>query len=549
MDQPVEPAAPEVLLLRLEHVLILEKGRARALEKEPRCVRIVEAEIPREAEVIVAGGLGLGRHQMGRPERDALAAISLRRPGAGRGAADVDIDGAGRLPGRELPAVDIALEAPGGGKQRRRLEVDHPASDLDAAIEALGPGRRRRLPRIARNGAAMQVADMGKVEQIVDQQLRIGLDAKIARRRRPARIGEPGKLDDLGLVRARGVAHPDPDDIPSLRDRVGPHPRAGRDGRLAGNCDAPPLGVEGEAVIAAAKVVALDLATRQGRCAVAAAILERRRPSARAAEQHNRLAEQGAPDWRARQIPRPDRGIPAVSREHHLMSSATYPPRPRPCPKGNAFEMRSSRKTERLSELPGAYKLTGRGFYLDIGRRADAPVFFRPSSGPCSCNEGNAMKLVRRQLMVLAGAAVCAPAVSSLASAQTYPSRPVRVIVPYAAGGPNDVVTRIITQKLSESWGSQFYVDNIPAGASTIGTGMAARAPADGYTIVVITNSFIINPSMFAKVSYDPIKDFAPVTLLAASPLVLVVHPSMPANSVKELVALLKANPGKYSYE
>jgi len=158
------------------------------------------------------------------------------------------------------------------------------------------------------------------------------------------------------------------------------------------------------------------------------------------------------------------------------------------------------------------------------------------------------MKLVRRQLMVLAGAAVCAPAVSSLASAQTYPSRPVRVIVPYAAGGPNDVVTRIITQKLSESWGSQFYVDNIPAGASTIGTGMAARAPADGYTIVVITNSFIINPSMFAKVSYDPIKDFAPVTLLAASPLVLVVHPSMPANSVKELVALLKANPGKYSY-
>jgi tripartite-type tricarboxylate transporter receptor subunit TctC len=134
------------------------------------------------------------------------------------------------------------------------------------------------------------------------------------------------------------------------------------------------------------------------------------------------------------------------------------------------------------------------------------------------------------------------------AAALDYPIRPVRVIAPVAAGGPVDIVARIITQKLSESWNSQFYVENIPAGATTLGTAMAAKAAPDGYTILAMTNSFTINPGLYAKLSYDSIRDFAPVTLLTTSPIVLVVHPSLPATSVKELVALVRANPGKYSY-
>jgi tripartite-type tricarboxylate transporter receptor subunit TctC len=134
------------------------------------------------------------------------------------------------------------------------------------------------------------------------------------------------------------------------------------------------------------------------------------------------------------------------------------------------------------------------------------------------------------------------------AAALDYPIRPVRVIAPVAAGGPVDIVARIVTQKLSETWNNQFYVENIPAGATTLGTAMAAKAAPDGYTIVAITNSFIISPGLYAKLSYDSIRDFAPVTLLTTSPIVLVVHPSIPATNVRDLVALVRANPGKYSY-
>jgi tripartite-type tricarboxylate transporter receptor subunit TctC len=160
----------------------------------------------------------------------------------------------------------------------------------------------------------------------------------------------------------------------------------------------------------------------------------------------------------------------------------------------------------------------------------------------------NIMTLVRRQLLRLVGAAVSAAAIYGTARAQAYPTRPVRVIVPVAAGGPNDLIARIIAQKLSERWSNSFYVENIPAGATTLGTATTAKAPPDGYTIEVATNSFFINSSLYAKLPYDPIRDFTPVTLLAASPIVLVVHPSIAARNVKELVALVKANPGKYSY-
>lgn len=134
------------------------------------------------------------------------------------------------------------------------------------------------------------------------------------------------------------------------------------------------------------------------------------------------------------------------------------------------------------------------------------------------------------------------------ASAQTYPSKPIKLIVPFGPGGPTDVIGRIVAQKLSEAWGQQIYVENLPGAGGNTGIANAARAPADGYTILVVSTGFIINPSLYAKVPYDPMKDFTPITLVAASPNVLTVHPSVPANTVQELIALIKANPGKYSY-
>ena len=133
-------------------------------------------------------------------------------------------------------------------------------------------------------------------------------------------------------------------------------------------------------------------------------------------------------------------------------------------------------------------------------------------------------------------------------AADTYPDRKVRVIVPFAAGGPTDVIARIVAQKLSETWGQQIYAENVPGGGGNTGIAMAARAPADGYTILVVSTGFLVNPSMYAKVPYDPIKDFAPVTLVASSPNVLSVYPEVPAKSVRELIDLIKANPGKYSF-
>ena len=130
----------------------------------------------------------------------------------------------------------------------------------------------------------------------------------------------------------------------------------------------------------------------------------------------------------------------------------------------------------------------------------------------------------------------------------SYPNRPVRIIVPFAAGGPPDVISRIVAQKLSERWGQQVYVENHPGAGGNTGTATAARAAPDGYTLYMMSTGFMVNPSLYAKVPYDPIKDFVPVTLAAASPNVLFVHPSVPARSVKELIALIKGNPGKYSY-
>lgn len=137
---------------------------------------------------------------------------------------------------------------------------------------------------------------------------------------------------------------------------------------------------------------------------------------------------------------------------------------------------------------------------------------------------------------------------ATAAQAQSYPTKNVRVLVPFAAAGPTDVIARLVGQKLAELHGHAYTIENVPGAGGNTGTAQAAKAPADGYTLLVISTGFMVNPSLYAKVPYDPVKDFAPVTLIAASPNVLVVNPEVPAKSVKELVALIKANPGKYSY-
>jgi tripartite-type tricarboxylate transporter receptor subunit TctC len=121
------------------------------------------------------------------------------------------------------------------------------------------------------------------------------------------------------------------------------------------------------------------------------------------------------------------------------------------------------------------------------------------------------------------------------------------VIVPWAPGGPADIIARIIAQKLSEEFGKQFYVENHAGAGGNRGTAMAASSPGDGYTILVASSSYVVNPSLYAKNPYDPYKDFEPVTLAAASPNILVVHPDVPVKTVKELIDLVKTNPGKYT--
>ena len=132
--------------------------------------------------------------------------------------------------------------------------------------------------------------------------------------------------------------------------------------------------------------------------------------------------------------------------------------------------------------------------------------------------------------------------------AQTYPSGNVRVVVPYPAGGPTDVMARLVAQKLSEALGQQFYVENQGGASGTIGTTAVAHAPADGRTILFTTPDFIVQPLVKAKAPYDPLKNFSPVTLAAAAPEMIAVNPSVPAKTLQELVALLKANPGKHQY-
>jgi tripartite-type tricarboxylate transporter receptor subunit TctC len=145
-------------------------------------------------------------------------------------------------------------------------------------------------------------------------------------------------------------------------------------------------------------------------------------------------------------------------------------------------------------------------------------------------------------------ALVVALALVADCTAQSWPARAVRVVVPAAPGGPADVMARILAQKLSESLERQFVVENRPGAAGNIGMAQVAKSAPDGYTILVTTSAYMVNPILYVKAGYDPFKDFAPVTVAAATPNVLVVHPGVAARTVQELIAQVKANRGQFSY-
>ncbi len=137
---------------------------------------------------------------------------------------------------------------------------------------------------------------------------------------------------------------------------------------------------------------------------------------------------------------------------------------------------------------------------------------------------------------------------AGLAQAQNYPSKPVRLIVPFAAGGSTDVIARILAPKLSEVWGQQVIVDNRPGGNTVIGTDIVAKSPPDGHVLLVTPAPFTVVPSVLTKLPYDPAKDFEPITLINTTPMGFVVHPGVPAKNLKELIALAKARPGQMNF-
>jgi tripartite-type tricarboxylate transporter receptor subunit TctC len=158
------------------------------------------------------------------------------------------------------------------------------------------------------------------------------------------------------------------------------------------------------------------------------------------------------------------------------------------------------------------------------------------------------MTVMRRQVLRWAGGALAVGLASRYAHAQAYPSRPVRVIVTTGPGGQGDTTARLVAAKLTENLGQSFYIENMPGGGGNIAMAATARAAPDGYTILAATSNIVTNISLYPKISYDPYKDFDPISLMCSSPHVLVVHPSIPAATVSDLVALAKASPGKFSY-
>ena len=149
-----------------------------------------------------------------------------------------------------------------------------------------------------------------------------------------------------------------------------------------------------------------------------------------------------------------------------------------------------------------------------------------------------------RTLCAIIGCGACA-----IASAQPYPAKPIRIVVTLAPGGTADILARIVAQKLNEAWGQQVVVDNRPGASGMIGAELVAKAPPDGYTLLMGYNAEItINQSLVKKMAYDPVRSFTPVTIAGTTPMILVVHPSLPTKNLKELIALARARPGELAY-
>ena len=164
------------------------------------------------------------------------------------------------------------------------------------------------------------------------------------------------------------------------------------------------------------------------------------------------------------------------------------------------------------------------------------------------------MKLIRTcRSLRAAGVAACVSLAfigghAAAASQATYPAKPVRVIVPFAPGGGLDITARLIGQKLTQQWGQNFVVDARPGAATIVGTEIASKALPDGHTLLMITTTFAINPSLYKKLPYDPLKDFTPITQLNTQPNIIVVNPAFPAPSVKDLIALAKSKRGELTF-
>ena len=142
---------------------------------------------------------------------------------------------------------------------------------------------------------------------------------------------------------------------------------------------------------------------------------------------------------------------------------------------------------------------------------------------------------------------LCCAFATSTSIAQQYPTRPIRIIVPFAPGAATDTIARLVAQKLSESWGQQVVVDNRSGAGGNIGMGIAANAAGDGYTILFVSSSYMVNPGLYKKIPYDPYKSFIPISNLSASPHIFFAHPSQPVKSLQELIAEVKKEPKKYS--
>jgi tripartite-type tricarboxylate transporter receptor subunit TctC len=156
-----------------------------------------------------------------------------------------------------------------------------------------------------------------------------------------------------------------------------------------------------------------------------------------------------------------------------------------------------------------------------------------------------------RSQTAIRGAAILSAILTGFAAApaiaQNYPVKPIRIVVPFAPGGPNDILARLIGQKLTETWGQPVLADNRPGGGTVIGSELVAKSPPDGYTLLMVSTSHTSNPAL-RKLPYDPIRDLEPVILVASGPNVVLAHPSVPAKSVKELIAVAKARPDQVTY-